>query len=182
MATYINDVSLNDLLVNFTTINKDVEYLKGLLYNTRTDISFNIGTFQSPPSNTTIQVNISNIVNLYNNVYNNATKTTTTNPSITYYDFNINNTDNIKIKITNTDYHNTLLQTVKNKIEEAVARLYQLGITDIRHDLDGKMNELLQGENSLFMKSEGEHDSTIYTNLLWTVAGTSLLFIFFMNI
>jgi hypothetical protein len=74
--------------------------------------------------------------------------------------------------ISKTTY-NTNLSNIIDKNSKNVA---------LRGDLDLKLKELFQAEDSKFKESKLLYDSTMYTGIAWTILATSCLYYIFTNL
>jgi len=98
------------------------------------------------------------------------------------YKLNSSPGDTTTIYINNQSAIDTLINAVMVKIRELANKKYTNEIANPRHALDIKMNELLQGENSLSLDKENELDSSLYIHILWVILATSLLYVFFTKV
>lgn len=55
-------------------------------------------------------------------------------------------------------------------------------IQSLRSELDVKLKELYHLDNSVYSENKMSYDTTIYTGLLWTVLGTSMLYVVFTKL
>lgn len=55
-------------------------------------------------------------------------------------------------------------------------------IQSLRSELDAKLGELYHLDNSIYSENKMNYDTTIYTGLLWTVLGTSMLYYVFTKL
>jgi hypothetical protein len=82
----------------------------------------------------------------------------------------VNNFNNDNTKMTNQQY-NDFVSNSKT--------LYNTRVIPLRNELDSKLMELYNSDNTLYSDYKHTYDLTIYTGIIWTIlATTGLYFIF----
>jgi hypothetical protein len=97
----------------------------------------------------------------------------TTNPKTTSKQINPST-------FTPTYSSNHNLNSIVNKEYDSnldVINKYNENIVKIRSDLDAKLNDIYETNNSVFNDSYIQYDGAIYSGILWTILASSVVFL-----
>jgi hypothetical protein len=108
-------------------------------------------------------------------------------------DRNINTVDNAYKKINDItgdiqnvrNYFNNSTNMTKTQYNDFISNsknLYNNRVIPLRKELDSKLVELYNTDNTLYSDYKRTYDLTIYTGILWTILATSGLYIIFTKL